>query len=47
MTVPLQTRIDESNFTKLKKAADNKGLSVSMLLRIIIIEFLERLLRNV
>ena len=42
MTVPLQTRIDSSNYNKLKKAADNKGLSISMLLRLIIIEYLER-----
>ena len=40
-TIPIQSRIDEENFTELQKAASRKVLSISMMIRFIILQFLE------
>ena len=38
---PLQSRIESSKTEQLKKIAERKGFTVSMLIRIIITEYLE------
>jgi len=42
-TVPVQTRLDGNNFNKLQEAANKKGVSVSLMVRIILIEYLEKI----
>ncbi|HMN50253.1 MAG TPA: hypothetical protein PKD67_14000 [Ignavibacteriaceae bacterium] len=40
-TLPVQSRLDQSNFKKLADAANNKGVSISLMVRMILIEYLE------
>lgn len=40
-TLPVQTRLDENNFERLKQLAEQKGVSISLMVRIILIENLE------
>ena len=37
----VQTRLDINNFTNLIRVAEKKGLSVSMMVRLILIDYLE------
>lgn len=37
----IQSRIDVANFQKLSKLAEVKGISISLMVRLILIEFLE------
>ena len=37
----VQTRLDINNFNNLIRVAEKKGLSISMMVRIILIEYLE------
>jgi hypothetical protein len=39
--VPLQSRIDGLNFQKLEEIAKLKGVSISMLIRMVLINFIE------
>lgn len=40
-TINIQSRIDANNFQKLTEHAEAKGISISLLVRIILIEYLE------
>jgi len=40
--ITIQSRIDSSNFQKLVKLAEAKGVSISLLVRIILLEILEK-----
>lgn len=40
-TLSIQTRLDKNNFSRLKDAAYKKGISISMMVRIILIQYLE------
>lgn len=40
-TVAVQSRLDKNNFNRLSDLADHKGLSTSMLVRLILIKYLE------
>lgn len=40
-TVPIQSRLDELNFRRLVKLAKDRGLSVSMMIRFILVETLK------
>lgn len=39
-TLSIQSRLDKENFERLKKEAVSKGFSVSLLIRLIILEYL-------
>lgn len=41
-TFPVQSRLDGNNFNKLNEIAKKKGVSISMLVRIILLEYLEK-----
>jgi len=41
VTKPIQSRMDVDNYNKLIEHSNKKGLSLSMLIRLIIIEYLE------
>jgi hypothetical protein len=41
-TLPVQTRLDQNNFKKLAEAANKKGISISLMVRIILMENLEK-----
>ncbi|MBV6419385.1 MAG: hypothetical protein DAHOPDDO_00601 [Ignavibacteriaceae bacterium] len=41
--IPIQSRIDRINFQKLKEVSKKKGISISMLIRIILINYTEGL----
>ena len=40
-TRPIQSRLDESRIAKLKQLASKKGITISLLIRLILIEYLE------
>lgn len=42
-TLPVQTRLDGNNFKKLQDAANLKGVSISLMVRMILIEKLEKI----
>ena len=41
-TIPIQSRLDKDNAIKLRNLAKRKGLSFSLIVRLAIIEYLER-----
>lgn len=40
-TIPIQSRLDKNGYNKLSDLANHKGLSISMLVRLILIQHLE------
>jgi len=40
-TLPIQTRLDGNNFKMLQEAANKKGISLSLMVRMILIAHLE------
>lgn len=40
-TITIQSRIDAANFQKLAKLAEAKGISISLMVRLILIKFIE------
>lgn len=40
-TIPLQSGIDETNHHKLNLIANNKGIAISMLIRFILLDYIE------
>lgn len=41
-TFPVQSRLDKNNYNRLYEIAKKKGVSISMLVRIILLEYLEK-----
>ncbi len=41
LNVSIQSRIDRDNLAKLKRIAGQKGLSISLMVRFIILQYLE------